>query len=335
MNNIFINGREVGDGHPTFVIAEVGINHNGDASLAMEMISAAWESGADAVKIQSFITKNFLHPSHPSYKYDVDAEIPHDEELKIWEYAKSKGINLFSTPEDFLSLDLIRHQSPALIKIAAMDFNYQELIQEAAKLNIPIILSSGMSNLEEVLRAIRWANEVGNDNVAILHCVSCYPTPPELCNLRAIDTIKKATCSPVGFSDHTIGIHIPMAAVALGANIIEKHFTLSRDLDGPDQISSMEPGELRQMVNNIRDIESSLGNGIKIPSYLESEPRRFKRRGIYAAKDLCAGDILNESLVQFLAPSTIKSSVEDWPLMKSRSLKVNVLKGEVLSIDCV
>jgi|LauGreSuBDMM15SN_2_FD.fasta_scaffold93478_1 N,N'-diacetyllegionaminate synthase len=333
MKNLNINGREVGDGNPTFIIAEVGINHNGNVSLAKEMITSAWEAGADAVKIQTFITKDFLHPSHPSYIYDVNAEISHDDELEIWEYARSKNILLFSTPEDFKSLTFIKSQKPLLIKIAAMDFNFRKLIQAAASLEIPIILSSGMSTLEEVLRAERWVRDVGNQNVAMLHCVSCYPTPAETCNLRAIDTIKNATDCPVGFSDHTVGIHIPMAAVALGANIIEKHFTLDRSIDGPDQKSSMEPHELSLLVKSIRDIEISLGNGVKAPCKEEEAPRQFKRRGIYTASELKIGSIIDDGSVEFLAPSKSNSSVENWDQIRGRRLAVNLPKGSPITID--
>jgi N,N'-diacetyllegionaminate synthase len=333
MKNFNINGKQVGDGNPTFVIAEIGINHNGDVSLAKEMISAAWDSGADAVKIQTFITKDFLHPSHPSYVYDTNAEISHEDELVIWEFARSKNILLFSTPEDFRSLDFIKSQNPSLIKIAAMDFNFKKLIHAAASLDIPIILSSGMSTMEEVLRAERWVRDVGNQNLAILHCVSCYPTPAGACNLKAINTIKNVIDCPVGFSDHTVGMHIPMAAVALGANIIEKHFTLDRSIEGPDQKSSIEPHELSVLVKNLREIEASLGNGVKVPCKEEEGPRQFKRRGIYASTDLKIGSIVDDNAVEFLAPSNINSTVEDWDQFCGRRLSVELLKGSLITID--
>jgi N,N'-diacetyllegionaminate synthase len=326
-----IGERLVGDGHPAFVIAEVGINHNGDVSLAKEMISAAWESGADAVKIQTFITNEFLHPSHPSYKYDIDAEIPHESEQEIWEYAKQKKIRLFSTPEDLKSLAFLKQQNPPLVKIAAMDFNFPILIKKAAELQVPIILSSGMSNLEEVLRSVRWVKETGNPDCAVLHCVSCYPTPPEECNLTAIKTLKSVLSGPVGYSDHTIGIHIPLAAVALGANIIEKHFTLDKKIPGPDQISSMDPNDLSTLMQQIRELECAFGDGVKIPSKLECDPRQFKRRGIYAAVGLKSGQTLSESDVMFLAPSTEHSSVDDWSQFKGRTTAVDIPKGNIIS----
>lgn len=324
MNTITIKDQTVGDGHPAYVIAEVGINHNGEPELAKEMVAAAWEAGADAVKIQTFITRDFLHPSHPGYHYDIDAEIPHDKELEIWEFAKKRGINLFSTPEEFKSLEFIKKQNPDLIKIAAMDFNYKELVQAAASINTPILLSSGMCTLEEVLRTARWVEETGNHQYALLHCVSCYPALPDSCNLAAIRTMKNAMDCPIGFSDHTEGIHLPFAAVALGANIIEKHFTIDKSLPGPDQKCSMDPSDLRRLIDNIRDLEKAVGHGHKIPAPEEQEPRRFKRRGIYAAGDLSAGSIVRRSDVVFFAPSSADSQVTDWPELEGRIVKRNI-----------
>jgi N,N'-diacetyllegionaminate synthase len=326
-----IGDRMVGHGHPAFIIAEVGINHNGNVAVAKEMISAAWESGADAVKIQTFITSEFLHPSHPTYQYDIDAEIAHESEREIWDYAAQRGIRLFSTPEDLKSVAFLEDRKPPLVKIAAMDFNFPILIKKAAQLSVPIILSSGMSTMEEVLRAVRWVEEVGNDECAILHCVSCYPAPAEECNLNAIVTLRSVLNGPVGYSDHTIGIHIPLAAVALGANIIEKHFTLDKSQPGPDQVNSMDPRDLAALVLQIRELESAMGNGEKVPSQREAEPRRFKRRGIYAGSEIKAGQQLTEANVVFWAPSTADSSVDDWPAVQGRSAARDIVKGSPVS----
>lgn len=332
MKIVHIAGKCVGDGHPVYVIAEVGINHNGSVSLAKEMLEAAWESGADAVKIQTFITKDFLHESHPGYQYDIDAEIPHDQEQEIWDFARARGILLFSTPEEFKSLGFIVRQQPALIKIAAMDFNYKPLVQKAASLKIPILLSSGMSTLEEVLQTSRWVEEAGNVDYIPLHCVSCYPAKPEDCNLHAIQTMKSIMQRPVGFSDHTEGIHVPLAAVALGANLIEKHFTISKSLPGPDQRCSMDPTDLRNLVDFSREIVSAMGDGRKCPAPSEAAPRVFKRRGVYAARDLPEGTVLRESDVLFLAPSSEGSSVADWSLMEGRALRRGVASNSAIAL---
>ncbi|GAX62914.1 sialic acid synthase [Candidatus Scalindua japonica] len=335
MKSIHIGNKIIGDCHPVYVIAEIGINHNGDVSLAKEMVAAAWESGADAVKIQTFITEKFLHPSHPGFNYDINAELPHEKELEIWDFAGQNGINLFSTPEEFLSLEFIKKQKPVLIKIAAMDFNYKELVQKSASLEIPIILSSGMSTMEEVLRTVRWVEEAGNNDYIVLHCVSCYPSLPESCNLSAIQTMKKILNCPVGFSDHTEGIHIPLAAVALGANIIEKHFTIDRKLPGPDQKCSVDPVDLKILVSNIRDIECAMGHGRKEPAPEELEPRRYKRRGIYAASNLKSGTVLEKENVLFYAPSTEGSCVTDWPYIGGRRLKGDIAKMHPISLKDV
>lgn len=333
MHTVKIGNKFVGDGQPTYIIAEVGINHNGEVSLAKEMVQSAWESGADAVKLQTFVTKEFLHTSHPGYQYDIDAEIPHEMEQEIWDDARGKGIQLFSTPEEFLSLEFIKRQNPDLIKIAAMDFNYQDLIQSAAALQKPIILSSGMSTLEEVLRTVRWVEEAGNYQYMVLHCVSCYPAPPEACNLLAIKTLKEVLDCPIGFSDHTAGIHIPLAAVAFGSNIIEKHFTIDKSLPGPDQKCSMDPDDLKCFVMQIRDLEKAIGHGRKEPSPEEIEPRRYKRRGVYAARDIDSGSILKKQDVLFLSPSQEESCVTDWPSMEGRQLKRRVSKRGIIKMN--
>jgi len=333
MKPIQINNEIIGDGYPTYVIAEIGINHNGSVSLAKEMISAAWESGADAVKIQTFITKKFLHPSHPGFAYDIKAEIPHGKEMEIWDFARQKGINLFSTPEEFESLDFIRRQSPSLIKIAAMDFNYKDFIKKAAALHKPIILSSGMSTMDEVISAIKWVEEAGNDQYIVLHCVSCYPALPEACNLSVIPLMKKKLDCPVGFSDHTEGISIPIAAIALGANVIEKHFTIDKTMPGPDQKSSMDPSDLKSIIRAARDIEKALGDGCKKPALCESAPRIFKRRGVYAARAIKSGVILKDGDAFFFAPSSEKSKITDWPDMIGHKIKRNIPKMGLITTD--
>lgn len=333
MNAVTIQNKTIGDGHPAYIIAEVGINHNGNVNLAIEMVDAAWEAGADAVKIQTFITHQFLHPSHPGYQYDIDAELSHEKEQAIWDFAKEKNINLFSTPEEFGSLNFIKQQNPALIKIAAMDFNYQELVQQTAALQKPIILSSGMSSLEETLTTVRWVEQMNNQQYIVLHCVSCYPTPPNACNLKVIHTLKVALDCPIGFSDHTMGLHIPVAAVALGANMIEKHFTLDKSMPGPDQSASMDVRDLRQLINQVRDIEQALGHGKKIPAEQEKQPRQFKRRGIYSSCALKAETKLKREHVVFYAPSTKDSKVTDWHKIAGRRLKHDFEPMKPITLD--
>ncbi|HNX82014.1 MAG TPA: N-acetylneuraminate synthase family protein [Candidatus Omnitrophota bacterium] len=335
MNSVQIGEKSIGDGFPAYVIAEIGINHNGSVSLAKEMLLAAWENGADAVKIQTFITGDFLHPKHPGYSYDINAEITHKKEQEIWDLAKKKKINLFSTPEEFRSLNFIQKQRPALIKIAAMDFNYKQLIQRAAGLQIPILLSSGMSTLAEVKRAVRWVRETGNTKYILLHCVSCYPAPYDACNLSVIKKMKETLHCPVGYSDHTNGTHIAFAAVTLGANVIEKHFTLSKKLPGPDQKCSMDPRDLKILISSIRDFELAVGHGRKEPAPQETQPRLYKRRGIYARKNLAAGSLLTQDQVVFFAPSSKESSIDLWESMSGKKLKKNIRKMEIIAITDV
>ncbi len=330
-----IAGRQIGGDAPCFVIAEVGINHMGSLEVAWEMIDAAWSSGADAVKIQTFNTPKFLHPSHPGYKLDLDCQLSQEEEQELWDKARSKDILLFSTPEDEGSLEYIKTQNPPLIKVAAMDFDCKEHVQAVANVGVPTILSSGMSTLEETLRTVRWVEETGNTSPILLHCVSLYPAPPNAMNLRAIPTLAGVMDCPVGFSDHSQGIHIPLSAVALGAKVIEKHFTLDKSLNGPDQPCSMDPSELSELVRQIRDLELALGHGRKEPAVEEAAPRQFKRRGVYVARDMKAGEKISRDDVLFLAPSKEKSTMSLWPYFESAQLNCDLAVGEIITLDKV
>ncbi|WP_419779736.1 N-acetylneuraminate synthase family protein [Maridesulfovibrio sp.] len=332
---INISGREVGGNAPCYIIAEVGINHMGNPELAWEMIDAAWSSGADAVKIQTFNTPEFLHPSHPCYKLDMDCQLSWEDELDLWNKARKKGIVLFSTPEDHGSLEFIKKQKPPLIKVAAMDFDCKEHVQAVSKLGLPTILSSGMSTLEETLRTVRWVEEAGNTDSIVLHCVSLYPAPAKAMNLRAIQTLAGILSCPVGFSDHSQGIHIPLSAVALGAKVIEKHFTLDKKLEGPDQACSMDPAELSELKHQIRELESALGHGRKEPAEEEIPPRLFKRRGVYAARNMKRGESITRKDVHFLAPSSVDSTMYLWTDIKSSQLKCDIAKGEIITLDKV
>ena len=331
MRTGLIADRKVGKNHPVYVIAEVGINHNGDLTLAKETIDAALESGADAVKLQVYTTGGFVHPENPIFQAVKSCELSRHEYAVLFEHARERNGVIFATPECLEDIHFLKSLDPPAIKVAAMDMNYKEFIQEAAKTMKPIILSSGMSYLYEVARTVRWIEETGNDKIILLHCVSCYPTPVEECNLSAISHLEQSFGYPAGFSDHTIGIEVPFAAACLGARVIEKHFTLDKNLPGPDHSGSADPADLKKLITALRTYEKALGDGIKKPSTSEKITRLKKRRSIYAAQNLSAGDILEPEDTVLLTPSTPESRLEDLDSFLGRTLKVDISQYEIIT----
>lgn len=331
MKTVSIGGREVGKDFPTYVIAEVGINHNGDVNLARQTIDAAIRSGADAVKLQTYTTEGFIHPENPIFEAVRSCELTKDEYRELFEYARSKRAVVFSTPECVEDIRFLKSLDPPAIKIAAMDMNYREFVQEAARLGEPVILSTGMSYFHEVANAVRWIEETGNEQIILLHCVSCYPTPPKECNLSVMAAMEAAFGYPTGFSDHTVGFDIPFAAACMGAKVIEKHFTLDKKLPGPDHAGSADPEDLTRLVSALRTYEQSIGDGIKKPSVSEAVTRLKKRRSIYARRDLQRGDILKGEDVGFFTPSVPESQMEDLEAFLGSTLKEPVRKNGLIS----
>lgn len=331
MKKVNIAGRDIGDNSPAYIIAEVGINHNGDVKLACETIDAAVESGADAVKLQTYTTEGFIHPENPIFEAVKSCEMTKDEYAVLFEYARSKGAVVFSTPECIEDVRFLKGLNPPAIKIAAMDMNYHYLLQEAAGLMVPIILSTGMSYLYEVANSVRWIEKAGNDQIILLHCVSCYPTPADECNLSAIASMENAFGYPTGFSDHTVGFDVPFAAVCMGAKVIEKHFTLDKKLSGPDHAGSADPEDLKRLVAAVRIFEKARGDGVKRPSVSERVTRLKKRRSIYAKKDLQKGDILTIDNISFFTPSLPESQMEDLDSFLGRTVKEPVGRNALIT----
>jgi N-acetylneuraminate synthase/N,N'-diacetyllegionaminate synthase len=304
-----IPGRKIGYDHPCFIIAEAGVNHNGDVKLAKRLVDAAAAAGADAVKFQTWITEKLLTPEAELAEYqrrNISREISQFEMLKqlelsqyafreIKRHAAEQGILFFSTPDEEDSADFLDHLGVALFKIGSGEVTNLPYLRHVAWKERPIILSTGMSTLGEVEAAVRAIEETGNRQLCLLHCVSEYPADPADCNLRAMDTLSAAFGYPVGFSDHTVGIDIAIAAVARGACVIEKHFTLSKDMEGPDHKASLDTSELARMVRSIRIVESSLGDGKKRPSAPELRTRALVQKRIVTARHLSQGEIISES----------------------------------------
>jgi N-acetylneuraminate synthase len=294
-----------------FIIAEAGVNHNGDISIARKLIDAAANAGADAVKFQTFKAEKLVNKSASKAKYQIKntgenesqfemlkkLELSYTSFKELFNYANKKNIMFMSTPFDEESADMLNTLGMTIFKIPSGEITNKPLILHIASKKKPVILSTGMSCLGEVEKAINWINEAWERSkkrpeLTLLHCVSNYPALVEDSNLSVMKTMRKAFNLPVGYSDHTMGLEIPVAAAALGAAVIEKHFTLSRNMKGPDHKASLEPAELKAMVSAIRNVEKAIGDGIKRPVENEGNTRAVVRKSIVSARDIRAGEMI-------------------------------------------
>ena len=318
MDFIEIAGRKVGPDYPCFIIAEAGVNHNGDVEIAKRLVDVAAEAKVDAVKFQTFKADCVVSNVAPKAEYQLQTtngeesqlemlqrlELSPDAHLKLRKYCKERGVLFISTPFDTQSCDLLDKFGVPVFKIGSGEITNWPFLEYVARKDKPIILSTGMSFLSEVDEAVRVIRNVGNDKLALLHCVSNYPADPSDANLQAIQTMATAFRLPVGYSDHTPSIEVSLAAVALGACVIEKHFTLDRNLPGPDHSASLEPQELKALVAGIRTIERALGSGAKEPAKSEADNRMSVRRSLVAAVDIPAGTILTKDMIDIKRPGT-------------------------------
>ncbi len=300
---VTIGPRRVGDGHPCYVIAEAGSNHNRDFDTARRLVDAAADAGADAVKFQTYSGANLYSTKAPTFDYLgplgdkqphqllEEISLPRDWQPLLAEYCRERGIEFLSSPFDLDAVDELVAVGVAALKVASFELVDLPFIRYIAGTGRPVILSTGMATLGEVEDALEAVREGGSDEVVVLQCASVYPAPPRVMNLRAIPTMKAAFGIPVGLSDHSLGIHVPVAAVALGADMLEKHFTLDRSQTGPDHSFAVEPGELRDMVAQVREVEAALGDGRKRgPSPEEAVEMYSKaRRSVVAACPIPAG----------------------------------------------
>lgn len=318
IRKIKIQNKHIGEDESTFIIAEAGINHNGNIELAKKLVDVAVKAGADAIKFQTFRAENVVTRDAPKANYQVrntksnesqydmikKLELSEDEFKELYKYAKRRRIIFLSTPFDFGSVDFLEELGVPAFKVSSSDLTNLPLLEYIAQKGKPIILSTGMGTLGEIEEAINTIKKAENEDIILLHCITSYPSKFESLNLRAIKTLKWAFKLPVGFSDHSLGIYAPIAAVALGAVVIEKHFTLDKNLPGPDHKASLDPNELKEMVNAIRLIEKALGNGIKRPTPEEEEIKKVARRSIVAKIDIPKGTILTEDKITFKRPMT-------------------------------
>lgn len=294
----------------TLIIAEAGVNHNGDINLAKKLIEVASEAGADFVKFQTFVAENCISKNAKKAEYQLQAtdenqsqfdmvkklELSKQDHEILIEHCKKFNIKFLSTAFDLESIDLLVKFDIEIFKIPSGELTNLPYLKKIASFNKNIILSTGMATLGEIEKAldILVQNGTQRDKIIILHCNTEYPTPFEDVNLRAMQTLKKAFCLPVGYSDHTLGITIPIAAVAMGACVIEKHFTLDKSMQGPDHQASLEPEELKAMIKSIRELEQAFGNGVKIPSKSEIKNKAIARKSLVAKKVIKKGECFSE-----------------------------------------
>jgi N-acetylneuraminate synthase/N,N'-diacetyllegionaminate synthase len=312
MSTFQIGKRQIGPGYPCFIIAEAGVNHGGRVELAKKLIDSAVEAGADAIKFQTFKAENLTTPAAKKAEYQVkntgsdesqlemlhNLELPYEAHIELQRYAEAQGILFFSSPFDQGSADLLEQLNVPVYKLGSGEITNLGFLSHVARKGKPMIISTGMSYLAEIEAAIQEIELAGCHDYALLHCVSNYPTEPGEANLMAMATLRRAFAVPIGYSDHTMGIEVPVAAVALGASILEKHITLDRNLPGPDNLCSLEPGELKLLVSSVRNVEAALGDGKKIPNQRELMTARAARKSLVAAQRIPAGAVItNEQLV--------------------------------------
>ena len=362
MEIIKIKNKTIGGKSPCFVIAEAGVNHNGDVKLAKKLIDEAKKAGADAVKFQTFKAEEIVTMEAKQAKYQTKnigkaesqyemlkrLELSYDDFRNLKTYCDRKKIIFLSTPHSSKEdVDLVARLCLA-VKIGSGDLTNLPILKYIAKKQLPIILSTGMATLKEVKEAVKLIVPI-NKRLILLHCTTNYPTPPKEVNLKAMITMKKEFKLPIGYSDHTEGINASLAAVALGAKVIEKHFTLNRDFSGPDHKASLEPKELQEMVCGIREIEKKLakgenpanilnqlnakkllGSGTKKPTISELEIAKVVRKSIVASKEIGKGTIITEEMLAIKRPGTgIKPKYFDE--MVGKVAKKDIRKGELIS----
>lgn len=318
MTPIEIAGRRIAPGQPCFVIAEAGVNHNGSTALAFRLVDAAVDAGADAVKFQAFKAERIVSPAAPKAEYQLAAtgsgesqlemirrlELTADALREIQAHCTKRGILFTATPFDDESATLLDSMNVPFFKISSGEVINLPFLKHVARTRRPIVISTGMCDLREVEDAVQTIRAAGHESIVLLQCVSNYPADPADSNLRAMQTMAEAFGVAVGYSDHTLGNEVALAAVALGACVVEKHLTLDRELPGPDHRASCEPAEFGALVRGIRLVEAALGDGCKRPAASERNTAEVARKSLVAARDLPAGATLTAAMLTALRPGT-------------------------------
>jgi len=329
----------------TYIIAEAGVNHNGNLDIAFKLVDAAKVAGVDCIKFQTFNTSNLVlktarmadyqkrNIGEGNSQFDMlkRLELSYKSFKKIHDYCNKVGIDFMSTPFDFDSIDFLSSLKMRYWKIPSGEITNLPYLERVGKLNKQLIISTGMSTLNDIKNAIKVIRQFSSNQIILLHCTTEYPAPYDEVNLKAMLTIKKQFNVEVGYSDHTTGIVIPVAAVALGASVIEKHFTLDKNMKGPDHKASLEPLELKEMVNNIRIIEQSLGDGEKNPTPSEEKNLLISRKSIVASKHINLGDFFSEQNLTTKRPANGISPMKWYDVIGKKALK-DYEKDEIIEI---
>ncbi len=354
---ITIGNRKIGQGHPAYIIAEVGSNFDGSLERAKSLAMLAKECGADAYKIQNFLAPKIVSPSgfknlqvafqakwqRPVVEVYKAAEFPREWVEELSEYCREIGIDFFSSPYDTEAVDLLEKIGVPAHKIGAGEIDNLDFLRYVAKTQKPVILSCGATTMEEITLAVEAIRSTGNDALMLLQCVTNYPSPVGDANLRAMVTLKDRFGVEVGYSDHTIspaqggddplyGLTVPLGAVALGASLIEKHFTDDRTRSGPDHPFAMEPKEFKAMVSGIRAMEQALGDGVKKVEPSEEKTVIIQRRGLYATRDIKAGEKLSQDMFVLLRPA-VGVRAGNATAVLSKKARRDISSGEPIGHD--
>ena len=287
----------------TYVIAEGGLNHNGDINIAKKLIDSAKECGVNAIKFQTYKTENFVRETNQYFDVFKNAELNFEQFEELKNYSKNIGLTFFSTPFDIESAEFLNQLEIPCFKIASSDLTNLPLITKIAKMQKPMIISSGLSTMNEINDAVNCCLFEGNNQIALLHCVANYPAQPNEVNMNVINTLKKTFDFPVGYSDNGESSLVDIVAVSMGANIIEKHFTLDKKMSGPDHSFSIDPNGLKSLISQIHEIDQMKGDGIKIPQFSEIKNRLTIRKSITAKRDLQQGEKIQEGDISIKRPA--------------------------------
>lgn len=331
----------------TIIIAEAGVNHNGDINLAKKLIDIAADANVDYVKFQTWITEELVDKSAAKAEYQIQndgadtsqfemlkkLELSFNDFIELKKYTEKRGVKFLSTADDYKSLDFLADELELpILKIGSGEVTNIPFLRRFGKKQKPIILSTGMSNLGEIEKAYYTLIESGAPSVALLHCTSNYPAALDSINLKAMNALRAMFNSEVGYSDHTEGIEVSLAAVAMGATIIEKHYTIDKSLPGPDHKASLDPHELKELVRQVRNVEKAIsGSGIKQPHTTELETKKVVQKGIYLAKNIFKDEVLSDDHLVMKRPAHVLGASE-YDLVVGKKINRTLLAGEALSI---